>query len=345
MARRLPQFDIAKGIAILAVIVGHSEYLGVPSPLVKLAFTFHMPLFFIVSGYFARVDAPLDRAFLRRTARTLLVPYALTCLAMIAIKVLRALAAGDGSVGAELARWVVASLYGAGSAGARLPDGVMPVGAIWFLPALFLGKALLVLVCRVRLAPLLALLCFGLGVCTARVLWLPLSVQAALCAVLFLYVGHLIRRFDLLGEGRMPAAVWPLLALGWVATFALCTFYMVESRYDEGILDVVGSTCATLCVLGLSDAAARRAPRLLEPLERVGQVTLPILCMHVIELNVFPWWRVAELLPATPATWVVLVLLRLLLVAVMVLLLARLPHPLSDPFFPGWRPSVGRIRG
>lgn len=43
-------FDIIKGIGILLVIIGHLAHgYGV---LIPIIYTFHMPLFFIVSGYF-----------------------------------------------------------------------------------------------------------------------------------------------------------------------------------------------------------------------------------------------------------------------------------------------------
>ena len=57
---RIRYFDIAKGIAILAVMLGHSILISkafFPQSstgilLYHVCFTFHMPLFFILSGYF-----------------------------------------------------------------------------------------------------------------------------------------------------------------------------------------------------------------------------------------------------------------------------------------------------
>ena len=46
--KRLAAFDIAKGIAMIAVIVGHCDLLGVPDSIRDFCFSFHMPLFFIV---------------------------------------------------------------------------------------------------------------------------------------------------------------------------------------------------------------------------------------------------------------------------------------------------------
>ncbi len=50
---RFRHIDIAKGITILAVIIGHFQILPLLH-LQRLAFSFHMPLFFILAGVFFR---------------------------------------------------------------------------------------------------------------------------------------------------------------------------------------------------------------------------------------------------------------------------------------------------
>lgn len=44
--------DITKGIAILSVMLGHTS--GLPHCVYAVICSFHIPLFFIVSGYFAK---------------------------------------------------------------------------------------------------------------------------------------------------------------------------------------------------------------------------------------------------------------------------------------------------
>lgn len=48
-SKRLDWIDIAMGIAIILVIVGHT--VPNPSPLRHAIFSFHMPVFFILAGY------------------------------------------------------------------------------------------------------------------------------------------------------------------------------------------------------------------------------------------------------------------------------------------------------
>lgn len=66
--------DVCKGIGILLVYYGHSACWGtLPS---RIVFSFHMPLFFLLSGFVFDVDKISNlRALLRKVTRNLLLPY------------------------------------------------------------------------------------------------------------------------------------------------------------------------------------------------------------------------------------------------------------------------------
>ncbi len=51
--KRLQYMDLAKGIGVCLVILGHMPSV-VPLPIRNWIYSFHMPLFFIISGYFAK---------------------------------------------------------------------------------------------------------------------------------------------------------------------------------------------------------------------------------------------------------------------------------------------------
>lgn len=85
--QRIRFFDIAKGIAILAVILGHSAIeanVFIPHHtaqlVVAVCFSFHMPLFFILSGYFMHPERSFRWA---KEARQLLCTYAVTGVAVL----------------------------------------------------------------------------------------------------------------------------------------------------------------------------------------------------------------------------------------------------------------------
>lgn len=75
MTKRQPVFDVMKGIAIIAVVLGHFD--DIPILLSRLIYSFHMTLFFIVSGYFYHpIDQPLLKV--QRDFKRLILPYLLT---------------------------------------------------------------------------------------------------------------------------------------------------------------------------------------------------------------------------------------------------------------------------
>ena len=178
--KRIAAYDIARGIAMLAVIVGHTNTQGMPATIVDFCYSFDMPLFFIISGYFCRPDARLDRGYVLKNARALLLPYALTCVILLALMAIRGvffLDEGD-TLPALLGRWTVACLYGSGGMIPNMPEGIIGVGAIWYLLALFWAKLLLAAANRSPYTPAIVLGLFVFGYVSGNVIWLPWSVPA-----------------------------------------------------------------------------------------------------------------------------------------------------------------------
>ena len=72
--KRTEWIDNAKGIAIICVILGH---LGVCNILTNVIYTFHIPLFFIVSGYYLtnRIQEIKFKDFIKKKIKRLIIPY------------------------------------------------------------------------------------------------------------------------------------------------------------------------------------------------------------------------------------------------------------------------------
>lgn len=56
MSPRLKEIDVAKGICILLMVIGHS---GLTGTLNDMIYAFHMPFFFFISGVTTNVDRPI----------------------------------------------------------------------------------------------------------------------------------------------------------------------------------------------------------------------------------------------------------------------------------------------
>ena len=300
-AGRLRFVDIAKGISIICIILGH---LGIHN-ITRVVFTFHVPIFFLITGYFIRVKEGV-RDFAVKKARTLLVPYFVTSLVMIAI------AAGiglrDGSVLHNVKVWTYAALYASGGRYDK-PFYIKEIGAIWFLWASFWGclflRAALNLEARWRIAVIAAL--FAFGYYSRNLFWFPLSIQAGACATAFMYAGHLFRveKGILRGLSNETRVFGTLVALcTWVMFIKdFQAFWLVNCDFGRGIVDIFGCICACYIVLlgayyldrmGQAEAAGGSAAggvaaRLAGGLAYIGKYSLMVLCIHIVELNFLPW--------------------------------------------------------
>ena len=77
--------DVARGIAIVLVVLGHNRALSLAWPaLVAAIFLFHVPLFFLLSGRVLRPEQPLRAV--PRLARRLLAPFLLAAMLVGAVK-------------------------------------------------------------------------------------------------------------------------------------------------------------------------------------------------------------------------------------------------------------------
>jgi fucose 4-O-acetylase-like acetyltransferase len=71
MEKRVGYIDIAKGIGIILVVMGHNDF-SLISPFVhKMIYSFHMPMFFFMSGLFFKPDAPFRTFLWHRFGRVL----------------------------------------------------------------------------------------------------------------------------------------------------------------------------------------------------------------------------------------------------------------------------------
>ena len=134
LIKRDKSFDIAKGIGMLAVILGH---LSLPVWLSKFIFSFHMPLFFLINGYFFKPES--IETFTKKKLRTLIFPYILTCLMVMLSSVfwnvLRQMSIPE--IMADAGSWFWASVYGSGTITEFCRWHFRIIGAIWFLLAMF----------------------------------------------------------------------------------------------------------------------------------------------------------------------------------------------------------------
>lgn len=294
---RIGYVDVARGIAMICIILGH---FGEPE-INRFVYTFHVPIFLVISGRFLDTRSDLKQ-FVRKKARTLLIPYAVTCLLVIVSGVLHeAVFSRYHEEKRVAAGWLYAGLYGSGNTYDQ-PFYIQKIGAAWFLLAMFFGLVTLRLILMLGekwQAPAVALL-FLAGWYSSRFLWLPLSIQSGLCSVLYLYIGYIFKenRETLSGVSKTAKVGFALLSFAvWISFVRNFTsFWIVGCDFGRGASDIVASLFSCCFVLILSWLIEKNFKILPRFLSFLGRYSIFILCIHTVELDTFQWYRVIDFL-------------------------------------------------
>ena len=297
MKTRIRWVDVAKGIAIISIVLGHLANRRINS----VAFTFHVPVFFFLSGYFLNLDLKVSD-FVKKKAKSLLVPYLTTCIVICLLSVpLNILQRENWIKG--LVQWLFASVYGAGNTFAE-PFYIPQIGAIWFLLALFWGEVFLRLLMNLKKGTrvCILILIFALSLWSARYLWLPFSLQAGGCALIYIYAGHLFRQVEAkatelsMVSSEANFVFFLFMAVNWIWTIKNYEgIYFARAEFLNGVYDIWGNVCGVFVILILSKLLADKFKYLPDALSVAGRNSLLIMCVHVLELNLVPWEKVFAL--------------------------------------------------
>lgn len=244
---RLTYMDIAKGFGILCVIAGHLDN----ETINRFVFSFHMPLFFIISGYFLSQKIT-PKELLYKRCKQLLPPYIFTCFCILAFSLFKnsiGIFVGTKSLNDlffDMAKWIYAALYGAGS-NHDSPFLIIQIGAIWFLLAMIFGTYIVKQI-ETRKDPVLWLIVICcLGYFSAKIVWLPWSIQSAMTASVFIYVGVLIKRYNILDE--RSSNFFPVALVLWINEIIKgdSCIGIVINQYPNGAFDFIGGGRSIMC--------------------------------------------------------------------------------------------------
>lgn len=281
-------FDLMKGVAILIMMITHLPY-GDTGPFAHFCYSFHMPLFFILAGMFAKeLDAiPSFKDYTIKNAKRLLLPFVVTMLMRVAWGCLQAYLKHDVSYILQ----PLLSMLVASPDGWETQWGLVYSGPMWFLIALFwvrelfyglqcvfnslekkyrdvsiLGISLVLSVISVLIYP--------------HVRPFPFCFTQAFTAIAFYALGWYIHKHPLPKLAYwVSVLVWPFAVHYGSVSLAFCT---VE-YYPLSFIGACGGTYVVyLLCKGWSKVLS--AFKLPSALAWCGVYSLAILCMHELEM-------------------------------------------------------------
>ena len=291
--KRFDWVDIAKGIGMLLVILGHCQI----GRYRDVIFSFHMPLFFICSGFTLRVSQTAEdfkkntkRVFLYLMANAFGIFLAETILKIVFVPENRA------TPGILLSYLLERVFVFIGGSGAEITFGtktIESVGIVWFLMALFWGRTifdLLHLKCRKKAVFYVLIGAFSIaGFVLGRIQWLPMSLDIAfIIQPLFLF-GHALKKADLKKRLLLVCAGsltgWMIL-LVFLGIEGKTIFEFVLRRYPIYPICFVCAILGSMFIVCLSVALSEYLKAASVPLKLLGKHSIVMFWIHGLDLCV-----------------------------------------------------------
>ncbi len=208
-----------KTFGIITVLLGH---LTIPQGLASFVNAFHMPLFFFISGYLFSVKDYSLKEFTIHKARTLLIPFLF--LGFITFLFWPVKEQFNKEIIEEnLLNYLIGFIYAPASKeflGFNIP--------LWFLPSLFLTEIIMFLMIRYikRYLFLFSCLLFGIGIILNETVHfrLPWGLDTSCFSVIFLYLGYVVRKKDILNKYLLEKGLLIKLAMLFISLASTILF-------------------------------------------------------------------------------------------------------------------------
>ena len=213
---RIESFDIARGIGILLMVMGHADF---GADFSKVIHTFHMPLFFFVSGYFYRPQKYAGYLeYLRHNTRTLLIPYLIFA---VFFEILHVIYTGDFSI-----RYFLVSICSSNH------NRIDVAGALWFLLCLFSAKVVyhalsVTIKNRKVLTAVIIIISLSASFLRKFDIIFPFALDSALSCLLLIHVGYLLYLYrDNIFVRRLFNMTW------WMFIIVAVVFFVTAFAND-----------------------------------------------------------------------------------------------------------------
>lgn len=272
-SKRIEWIDNIKGLGIILIVWGH---LYPTLWIKKWLYSFHLPLFFFISGYLRKKRSVKETAVSK--AKSLLLPYMITAILSFPIGFVR-----DAvfNIETSLLERIGQLFYWNGSVGWNTP--------IWFLLVLFLVEVFYALIDELKVDNSLSIFIvwlLGLAFYILKIV-LPFGLHIVCWMMPLYHLGVLVRErnlFDLVpAKWRWPSALF-LIILG-----GLITFLMTDGIAEVylGLLNhyIVYFINAAVVILGI--CLLSLGSKKLTFLQFFGRHSLFILCTHYLFLYFF----------------------------------------------------------
>lgn len=289
---RIEWVDCAKGLAIILVVYGHALTYFSPNfdNFVHVVYSFHMPLFFALTGYVSAYsyDGSDFCLFFKKKINALMKPYFLYAIILLFFKILKSYLSGSTANGG----------YVNCLANTMLITRKSYISELWFLPCLLIAHCLMFVIVKKKTAYswAIVILCFGftlLGRLTCNVA-LPCNIDNALLSLPFILGGikwriatkDKKRNYNILDIFIVTVCVFVCINYVEIAR-GYSIDYFADIVIGNVILFFFSAVAGTIIIAMCAQFVSHHEKVFLKMcLMKCGQNSLSIYCLHYVVLAV-----------------------------------------------------------
>lgn len=276
-------FDFLKGIAIISMVLGHCF---IPLRLHDFIYIWHMPLFFIISGYFFRVKGTVEE--LKAIWKGLLVPYLVTAALVVGIFYINDILTGSSDGTNKLINVLTIDVFLLKKDPSGLVGGA---GPIWFLLALawcrYAYHILKMLELNLLWVTVIVIFLSYVAYRISTLINAPFFVLQGIVALQFYHFGYIFRRYKAVLKNNTQMLSFSfflfVLAMFW-GRMEIWGLYF--NCYILNITAAVGTSYLIYYFVQKYIAQGDRRGKLSAILSEIGRYSILILAIHTIEKSI-----------------------------------------------------------
>lgn len=246
---RQKDIDVVKGVGIILMVIGHTD-----SPFTKVIYGFHMPLFFIISGYLYNINK-WNKLGIKQLAekrfRDYIIPYFILGAINLFLNAVSEFLNMGFSIELLLSTikhgfWII---YSYGSIN-KMPNCT----PLWFLPALFISYLYFYTIIKKNLrCQILLCICYTI---LYRILinfitiQFPWHMETALIGAVMMYFGMLLKKFNFIKRCSV-SIILLVMTIGLIGIKFNSRVDMNPNRVGNYILFWIGALGVSIGILYL----------------------------------------------------------------------------------------------
>lgn len=293
---RIEWIDVAKFFGIVLVFIAHGVWPEAdnlaPGIIRGIIYSFHMPLFFILSMMTSSLSKSKEEYISKTKKRAihLLIPYVIIFLLLTTIDLAyRKINPLDSIYWKDNILRLLGVEYA----------NQLAIGPVWFLMALFIGQSIFDLAHLIFKKDtylfVIAIILSTLGVIMGQInMKFPLTLDMVFSSMLFFFFGYKLKNFDFKKHQLIVFLVCLVLWLGLFfltfTNFNEMTYYEVWCRrYPLYPLCYISAMCGSLVFMYLIRWFCK-IKYIYKPFAFLGRWSIILLCVHDIDQEIFNQW-------------------------------------------------------